>query len=137
MANVTIDAERVLNRINLTDKEIPKAKVETLIDDAITTIENELGVTIGELSGDAGSKSISVDKKYAPVITNLSAIYCICFATGGSAVGLTFNVGDVNISADSNVPPLDILWREVERALGRDGDGGLEEIAMIIATDET
>ena len=49
-------------------------KVELLLDDAIITVENECFVTIGELSGSDWSKSITVDKKFVPVIKDLGAI---------------------------------------------------------------
>jgi len=134
MANVTIDADRVLNRLDLDSDDIPKIKVETFITDAIVTVENELGVAIGELAGDAGSKSISVLKKYAPVITNLADCYCICFMTGGSAVGLSMSMGDVRVEALSEAPSLVFLRGEVERAINKEASS-LREIAFVVGED--
>jgi hypothetical protein len=52
-------------------------------------------------------------------ITILAAIYAICHLTGGSAVGLSFSVGDQNVSVLSKAPPLDVLQGEVKRVLGK------------------
>lgn len=130
MVNVTINATRVLDRLKLTTTEIPADKVEVFIDDAITAIEQETGATLGELAGDAGSKSLEVLKKYAPVITNLSAIYCICYMTGGSAVGLSYSVGGLSVSVLSGAPPLSVLEREVQKSLNQ-----LKDIAFVIGED--
>ena len=37
--------------------------------------------------------------------------------TGGSDVGLSFSIGDQNVSVLSNAPPLDVLQTELERIL--------------------
>ena len=52
------------------------------------------------------------------VITMLAAVYAICYLTGGSAVGLSFSVGDQNVSVTERSPPLVVLQGEVERILG-------------------
>jgi len=52
-------------------------------------------------------------------ITVLSAIYAVCYLTGGSAVGLSFSVGDQNVSALSKAPPLDVLQTELTRMLDK------------------
>ena len=106
MATQTIDAQSILDRLNLTESDISKVKVEPLIDDAIAAVENECNVAIGELSGDAGSKSIVVDKKYAPVIKDLSAIYVLCHISGGTATGMTFNMGSLDADVLDRVPCL-------------------------------
>ena len=50
-------------------------------------------------------------------ITVLAAVYAICYLTGGSAVGLSFTVGDQNVSVANNAPPLVVLQQELERIL--------------------
>jgi len=115
MANVTINATTVLEAINLTVAEITAIKVEKYIDRAISTIENATGHSIGELTGDAGTKSISVDKKFDAAIVDLSAIYCIVHMTGGKAVGLSFSLGDVRVDALERTPPIQLLNAEVRR----------------------
>ncbi len=50
-------------------------------------------------------------------ITMLAAVYAICYLTGGSAVGLSFSVGDQNVTIANNAPPLVVLQGELERIL--------------------
>jgi hypothetical protein len=52
-------------------------------------------------------------------ITVLAAVYAICYLTGGSAVGLSFSVGDQNVSVVDKAPPLEILQTELDRILKR------------------
>jgi len=52
-------------------------------------------------------------------ITVLAAIYAICYLTGGSAVGLSFSVGDQNVSVLGKAPPLDVLQAELNRMLDK------------------
>jgi len=52
-------------------------------------------------------------------ITVLAAIYAVCYLTGGSAVGLSFSVGDQNVSVLGKAPPLDVLQAELQRMLDR------------------
>ena len=47
----------------------------------------------------------------------MAAIYAICYLTGGSAVGLSFSIGDKNVSVLGNAPPLNVLEAELERIL--------------------
>lgn len=119
MATQTINAQNILDRLNLTESDITKIMVEPLIDDAIATVENECNVTIGELSGVAGSKSITVDKKYAPVIKDLSAIYVLCHISGGTATGMTFKMGNLEADVLDRIPQLTILEKRVEAAIER------------------
>lgn len=127
MVNFTINALVVLNTLHLAEdgSNVPLAQVERFIDRAIATIETELAVTIGEMTGDAESKTIDVDKKYEPVIVALAAIHCLCYMTGGSAVGLNFSLGDVAVSVLSRAPPLSVLEMQLTdglKALKRGAD---------------
>jgi len=47
----------------------------------------------------------------------LDKYVCICYLTGGSAVGLSFSVGGQNVSVLSKVPPLEVLPAQLERIL--------------------
>lgn len=136
MVNFTIDAPVVLNTLHLAEdgSDIPLAQVERFIDRAIATVENFLGVTIGEMSGDEGEQSIDVDKKYEPVIVALAAIHCVCYMTGGSAVGLNFSLGDVSVSVLSRAPPLYVLETQVTEELKalKSGEG---DIAFVVGHD--
>lgn len=106
LVNVTADSVR--NRLNLTVEDVDDAKVSEMISDAIATIELETNRTID---------STNCSEAEAAAIKNLAAIYILCHLSGGSAAGLTFSVGDLQVGALSKAPSFDILYREVERLL--------------------
>lgn len=115
---VTIDADRVLDRVNLDEADgISKEEVETLIADVLVEIERELDITLGELSGDVGSMSLDVNKIYAPVITNLSALYVLAHITGGSAAGTECQIGALNPQAVAKATSVDFLQAQVAREI--------------------
>lgn len=98
----------VYDVINVSSGEIPDAKILKMIKRAEVTLELELGTEIDY------SNCSDAEKEF---ITVLAAVYAICYLTGGSAVGLTFSVGDQNVSVLGNAPPLDVLQAELERIL--------------------
>ncbi len=79
-----------------------------MIKRAEVTLELETGEEIDY------SSCTDAEKEF---ITVLAAIYAICFLTGGSAVGLSFSVGDQNVSVLSKASPLDVLQSKLERIL--------------------
>lgn len=107
MANVTLDDVR--DTINVSAADVPDVKLQKMIKRAQVTLELELGKEID--SGDC----TDAEKE---CITLLSAVYVVCFLTGGSAVGLSFSVGDQNVSVLDKAPPLSVLQQELERLLG-------------------
>jgi len=107
LASVTVDDVRDV--INVSQGDIPDSKIVKMIKRAEVTLELETGKEINyEDCTDAEKEAITV----------LAAIYAICYLTGGSAVGLSFSVGDQNVSVLSKAPPLDVLQSELERILG-------------------
>ena len=106
MANATIDDVR--DAINISTADIPDTKVSKMIKRAEVTLELELGKEIDY------EDCTDAEKEF---ITVLAAIYAICYLTGGSAVGLSFSVGDQNVSVLGKAPPLDVLQAELERIL--------------------
>ncbi|MEM3464541.1 MAG: hypothetical protein QXL91_06720 [Candidatus Bathyarchaeia archaeon] len=106
MATVTPDDVR--DALNLSNADIPDDKITKMIKRAEVTLELELGKEI-----DYGDCT-EAEKE---AITVLAAIYAVCYLTGGSAVGLNFSVGDQNVSVLNNVPPLDVLRKELERLI--------------------
>ena len=106
MASVTVDDVRDV--INVSQADIPDAKVLKMIKRAEVTLELELGKEI------ASDDCTEAEKEF---ITVLAAIYAICYMTGGSAVGLNFRVGDQNVSVLDKAPPLNVLQHELERIL--------------------
>ena len=107
MARVLPDDVRDV--INVSTSDISDAKILKMIKRAEVTLELELGKEI------ASDDCTEAEKEF---ITVLAAIYAICYMTGGSAVGLSFRVGDQNVSVLDKAPPLGVLQSELERILG-------------------
>jgi len=103
-----VSVDDVRDVINFGSADVPEAKVLKMIKRAEVTLELELGREI-----DYGDCS-DAEKEF---ITVLAAIYAICYLTGGSAVGLSFSVGDQNVSVLGKAPPLDVLQAELDRLL--------------------
>jgi len=106
LVSVTVDDVR--DAINVSSSDITDAKILKMIKRAEVTLELELGKDIDS------ENCTEAEKEF---ITVLAAIYAICYLTGGSAVGLSFSVGDQNVSVLSKAPPLDVLQSELERIL--------------------
>ena len=106
MASVSPDDVRDV--INVSSAEVPDAKVLKMIKRAEVTLELETSREIDY------SNCTDAEKEF---ITVLAAVYAICYLTGGSAVGLSFSVGDQNVSVLGKAPPLEVLQAEVERML--------------------
>jgi hypothetical protein len=106
LANVSLSDVR--DTINVTQTDIPDAKLQKMIKRAEVTLELELGKEIDY------ADCTEAEKEF---ITVLAAVYAICYLTGGSAVGLSFSVGDQNISVAGNAPPLSVLQQELDRIL--------------------
>ena len=108
MTAVSVDDVRDV--INVSSTEIPDTKVLKMLKRAEVTLELETGKEIDY------SNCTDAEKEF---ITVLAAIYAICYLTGGSAVGLSFSVGDQNVSVLGKAPPLDALQAELNRMLDR------------------
>ena len=106
MASVTVDDVR--DTINIGSADISDSKILKMLKRAEVTLELELGKEIDYNS------CADAEKEF---ITLLAAVYAICYLTGGSAVGLSFSVGDQDVSVLSKAPPLDVLQAELERIL--------------------
>jgi hypothetical protein len=105
---VSVTVDDVHDVINVSAVDVPDAKVLKMIKRAEVTLELELGKEIDY------EDCTDAEKEF---ITVLAAVYAICYLTGGSAVGLSFTIGDQNVSVLSKAPPLDVLQSELERIL--------------------
>lgn len=94
--------------INVSESDIPDAKLQKMIKRAEVTLELELGREIDY------ADCTEAEKEF---ITLLAAIYAVCYLTGGSAVGLNFSLGDQDVSVAEKAPPLSVLQQELERVL--------------------
>ncbi len=106
MANVSLSDVR--DAINVSETDVPDAKLQKMVKRAEVTLELELGKEIDY------SDCSEAEKEF---ITLLAAVYAVCYLTGGSAVGLSFSVGDQNVSVLDKSPPLSVLQQELERIL--------------------
>src|SRR4030066_1098572 len=106
MANVSLSDVR--DTIYVSAVDIPDAKLQKMVKRAEVTLKLELGKEIDY------NDCSEAEKEF---ITLLAAIYAICYLTGGSAVGLSFSVGDQNVSATEKAPPLSVLQQELDRVL--------------------
>jgi len=106
MASVSVNDVRDV--LNISQAEIPDAQVLKMIKRAELTLELELNSSIDYANCTEAQKEF---------ITTLAAVYAICYLTGGSAVGLSFSVGDQNVNVLSRFPPLEVLQAELERIL--------------------
>ena len=97
---VEVTPERVRNRLNLSPEDIEDSKLEELIEDAAAEIELQTGREINHKD---------CDQTEAAAITDLAAIYCICYLTGGKALGLNFSIGNIQVNSLANSPSLTIL----------------------------
>jgi len=96
----------VRDAINVSEADVPDVKLQKMVKRAEVTLELELGREIDYNTCSEAEKEF---------ITLLAAVYAICYLTGGSAVGLSFTVGDQNVSVTDKAPPLSVLQQELER----------------------
>jgi len=104
----SVSVEDVRDVLNIGEADIPDKKIAKMIKRAEVALELELGKEIDYANCTEAEKE---------AITVLAAIYAICYLTGGSAVGLSFSLGDKNVSVLGNAPPLNVLQSELERIL--------------------
>jgi len=104
----SVSVADVRDVINVNEADIPDPKILKMI--------NRAAVVLGlELSKEIDYDSCMDAEKEA--ITILAAIYTVCYLTSGSAVGLSFSLGDKNVSVLNKAPPLDVLQATFERIL--------------------
>jgi hypothetical protein len=106
LANVSLSDVR--DTINVSTADIPDDKLQKMVNRAATTLALELNKQIDTADCSEAEKEF---------ITMLAAVYAICYLTGGSAVGLSFSVGDQNVTVADKAPPLVLLQQELERIL--------------------
>ena len=105
---VSVSVDDVRDVININSADIPDNRILKMVKRAEVTLSLELGKEIDY------NDCTDAEKEF---ITVLAAVYAICYLTGGSAVGLSFSVGDQNVSVLGKAPPLDVLQAELERIL--------------------
>jgi len=105
---VTLTAQDILDENNYTEAEISKLKVEAFIDNAINYINLNTGLAISNMSGTAGSKTVTLTNKQAPVVKALASLYVRAYVDHGPQV----SVSGLSSSIVDSDPQLSLL-REV------------------------
>lgn len=103
-----VTPERVRNRLNIGQEEVDDEKLTEFIRDAAA----EIGLQTGREINYEDCSQVE-----AAAVTDLAAIYCICYLTGGKAVGLNFNVGNIQVSSLANSPSLSVLEGRVKELI--------------------
>lgn len=85
---VAVTPDRVRNRVNLSVSDITDSVVTQFIEDACAEVVLETGLTIDYNS---------CTQVEASCITDLAALYCLTYLTGGSASGTSFTLGDLSV----------------------------------------
>jgi len=83
-----VTPDRVRNRINLTSSDIGDSIVTEFIVDACAEVMLETDLTIDYNN---------CTQAEASCITDLAALYCLAYLTGGSASGTSFSLGDLSV----------------------------------------
>jgi len=86
---VAVTPDRVRDRVKLSATDIDDSKVTELIKDSEATIEEETGLIIDYAD---------CTQSEAAAITNLAAIYCLVYISGGVASGLSYKIGSLGVS---------------------------------------
>lgn len=84
----SVNADRVRDRVNLSSSDIPDAKVKEFILDAEAEVELETDLEIDYTN---------CTQAEAACITDLAALYCLAYITGGSTSGTSFTLGDFSV----------------------------------------
>jgi hypothetical protein len=90
---VSVTPDGVRERINVSAAEAPDDVVNRFIARATSTVNQKTGLSID---------SSNCTQEEETAIGNLAAIYCACRITGGSASGLSFRVGDLQVSESAS-----------------------------------
>ncbi|MFQ6064132.1 MAG: hypothetical protein ACE5L6_01515 [Candidatus Bathyarchaeia archaeon] len=112
---VAVTADEVRKRLGLTSDDISDNDVMAFVDEVAAFLSDEIGRTLDDQDCTEGE---------ANAIRNLATIYCYCHITGGSAVGLSFSLGDLSVS-ETSAPmekraQVQFLLQQVERFIKRE-----------------
>jgi hypothetical protein len=112
---VSVTADQVRKRLGLTVADISDEDVLAFREEAVAFLSEEIAKTLN---------ATNCTEAEANAIRNLTAIYCYCKVSGGSAVGLDFSVGDLRVSPDAG-KQLEFLKEQVERFIAREKRFGI------------
>ena len=114
-SNVAVTAQIVLDENNYTVTDISLVNLEKLIDNAINYINLNANTTITALAGDAGSKTVNVDRLEAPVVKNLAALLIRAYKDRGPQAGL----GGLTVTSVTSDPQYQLFTDEIKAGISR------------------
>jgi len=117
----TITAQTLLDRNNWATTDIHATavtaltRVEYLIDDAIDYINGESGTSMSNMTGAAGSKTVTVTSAQAPIVRALAALLVRAYLDKGPNV----SVGSMGVSAIVSDPEYKIHMMMIQTGISR------------------
>ena len=115
MATISNIAQRILDENDYTTSDISTTKLEYLIDNAIDYINAQTGLSISNLSGSAGSKTLTYTSPQHIAIKALTNLMLKAYLEKGSQVG----IGGVNISYLQSDPDYKLSFQLFNGILNR------------------
>lgn len=122
MVSITEDEVRARFHFDETT-DIDNTQVGLFLDEAVAILSHAIGVTLVKTD---------CTELQANALRNLAALYCYCWVTGGSAAGLNFSIGDINIS-ESSQKTFDFIKASVEEFIRTNKE---KPIPFVVAQDD-
>ncbi len=126
MVTVSNIAQRILDENGYTTSDISLTNLEYLIDNAIDTVNLRAGTSIADLSGSAGSKSITGTESEILVVKELTVLLLRAYKDRGPNV----SVAGLTASAVLNDPQYAYFSEAVKEDIRR-----LQDLPIVIKND--
>lgn len=127
MTTISNIAQRILDENNWTTSDISTTNLEYRIDDAIDYINLKTGLAIADLSGTAGSKSLTGTDSQIFCIKWLTNMFIRAYKEKGPNV----SIGGLSVTAITNDPDFTATMKLVDSAIER-----LKEPPIFLSEDE-
>ena len=115
MVTISNIAQQILDENNYTEADISKTNLEYLIDNAIDYINLVAGTSIADLSGTAGSKSLTATENEIVAIKLLTVLLLRAYKDRGPNA----SVAGLNVSAVINDPQYTLFKELFDLAVAR------------------
>jgi len=122
MVSITEDEVRARFHFDETT-DIDNTQVDLFLDEAVAILSHAIGVTLDKTD---------CTELQANALRNLASLYCYCWVTGGSATGLNFSIGDINIS-ESSQKTFEFIKASVEEFIKTNKE---KAIPFVVAQDD-
>jgi hypothetical protein len=115
MTTITTIAQRILDENNYTVSDISLVKLEYRIDDAIDWVNLHCGLTIADLTGDAGSKSLVGTEGQILVVKWLTNLLIRAYKDKGKSSGISVVQDTAAVLANADQKTIDLILKATER----------------------